>query len=1224
MTQDETSYRAKGQAIFFAAIMVLSMVAASAAVGPAAAVSVNTGFSPADPTAGAETTHSFNASINNTDNVTSDQLQNITIDYTADADVDAADALTDGISAANITQLDVNGSQSSNIGNVVASGSTLVIELDNPINVSDTDSLNATFEGVTNPDTVKNHDVDVTLSDTNDTGDSATFSLQTAPSISVEPTEAVAGTGENVTYTATLTNGSGDPVSGETVEYTAGPSDGVNGTGDSITTDSNGEAAFEIANNSEGSFGLTFTEGTTNTNTVDADLLVTDQSTAFIDGDIGDTQLNPIQNDGDITLTVTDTDNSTTIVDEVQLSDLDTLASNNAYVESAGFTPGDVDADDRGEYFLELNTAGQVTYNFEADLSGFDSFDGDVTVGPGEQADRNIRLTRQVDADDLNVVEPNDPTSVDLESDFDATVEVQTEDTQENGLGNLAPFEGEDVTASNVTAEFDNPNDAGASLDISPVTNTTDADGQTKFNIGLNLVGSADEYDEDITAQIQFDAATSSESDTLDVTFVAEPPTGDGYLSGDVDELSNDLPVGAQSENAGAAEDVTVHAVTMNRVAANTDTVNASAGTDYARVVNSTSGEVLDVQTDYLITPDNVSLTANTSLPETGFNVVADSNTSTNFSVHVLEAGDYTIETSSNGTFTAPSEQNFTATNDLTYDATEDRYTEVSADHTDVTGADGEFLLANLYTNGTTGVDYAVIAADGNGNLGFANSAGYDTGVTVEQASAPGQDDVALAVQQIEVEADAVDIENVGLLDNASEADDEYADSLSEFENTSDDVRQVIPRDGSNVDVIDVSTFLEEGGDELGANVTLTYINTSGNFDGAFLDAAVNGSVVSHSADEITVNTEDGNAVVFLETDDAALNNNANVTIDAEMENAGGTDSTDKLFEGVLDQQYQSGSITGVVSDANDNPVDADIYVNELVDEDAGASVTFEPDDVDDLNNFTATVYDDTNPSNGNVVETVNLTAEEMRNFEFQNFNSDLSLASGEESFNLFADRAADRTTLSPVPAVAADPGVSLSLTGVSQTGETGSSVSTAIEVNRTSTGSIVIQGVDDASFAVDNLEPEEYTAGADEVFNVSADVTNNGDLSGTQDIELRLNGSAADSQSLSLDAGATETVTFEVDASTLDAGTYEHSIASEDDEVTGTLTVEEADNSTESPVDGVTQEQFDAVLPNGTDTTLGELRASVGDWSDDEQVDGVDVTLGELRAIVDYWAANQ
>lgn len=57
--------------------------------------------------------------------------------------------------------------------------------------------------------------------------------------------------------------------------------------------------------------------------------------------------------------------------------------------------------------------------------------------------------------------------------------------------------------------------------------------------------------------------------------------------------------------------------------------------------------------------------------------------------------------------------------------------------------------------------------------------------------------------------------------------------------------------------------------------------------------------------------------------------------------------------------------------------------------------------------------------------------------------------------------------------------------------------------------------------------------------------------------------------------------------------------------------------------IKGVTQEQFDAALPDGANTTLGQLRAGVADWSDNNKIDGVSFTLEELRRTVSWWASQ-
>ncbi|MFD1527542.1 hypothetical protein ACFR9S_14750, partial [Halolamina salina] len=58
--------------------------------------------------------------------------------------------------------------------------------------------------------------------------------------------------------------------------------------------------------------------------------------------------------------------------------------------------------------------------------------------------------------------------------------------------------------------------------------------------------------------------------------------------------------------------------------------------------------------------------------------------------------------------------------------------------------------------------------------------------------------------------------------------------------------------------------------------------------------------------------------------------------------------------------------------------------------------------------------------------------------------------------------------------------------------------------------------------------------------------------------VELRLDGDTVTTESVALDAGASSTVEFEVNASELAAGEYNHSVWTEDSEATGDLTIEE------------------------------------------------------------------
>lgn len=1201
-----TGTRKKANAVLFAAIMVVSMVAAGFAAAPAAALSDNSpgsdGVTAGTNTTGVVTTHTFNTTVDSGDAILSgnggnDDIASITVDYsgfgTPGTPYDTV------IDEQNVT-VSINGVEQTLAAGQSFSGPSATINLDSAASVADGDTVNVSIENVTNPESAESGAVDFTVSDSQSTAATASASLgltTTQPNIDVEPEQQVVDLGTSADFTVTVTDSNGNGIEGADLVNSTIPT-GVEVNGGTTApasndTNADGEATFTVVNvtgESPTSYDLDFTEQLSATgNSTTGTYITVDESRGVLTGNIRDLNGNVPSNVGDTEITIVGTDGS----------------SNEIYNET--FQAGDSGAND--EYTRSVPTQGSNTqYTVSANLSGFDDFSGTPTVTPGETTTQDIRLERVITPDEINIVNVDPSDTVDVENSIDVTVNVTSADFA--GSSAQQPLENTPVEAG-VNSETlpSGADDIFIGADGTNKTIDTNADGEATFTISVDSTD-YESIEEVVETQIRFVATDGNNVNTTqDLSFEGEARSGDGTISGDVDLISDDVSVGVQSENADAADGVTVHAVGMDRITPNTQTIGSGTGTvpngdEYIRVVNDSTGAVLDVQTDYLVTQSSpVEVTSNTSLPGTGFDVTSDGTGS--YSVHALESGTYRVQSSGNGSFDAPSNiTTFTATNDLRYSDIQDRYSDVPAQQTDVTGADGEFFLTNLYTNGATGQDYAVIAGDGNGNLGFANGYGYDTSVTVEQNVAPGQTDVALAVQQIDVDADSVDIENIGTLSDASDADGNYSDVLDEFDNTSDEFRQPIPRDGSTVDAIDVTTFLEEGGSELGANVTLTWTNTTGNFDGAFLNTAVNGEITAHSDDQITVNTEDGNAVVFLQTDRAGLGTDSNVTINAAMDNAEGTDSTDKQFNGVLAQEYASADITGVVSDDNDNPVDATVYVNEIADEDADVRVTFEPDDESALENFTATVFD----SNGDVVETVNLTDADMRNFEFQGFDSDLTLDENTSSFELLADRASDRSTLSPVPAVENDPGVSISLTGVSQTGETGSSVSTAVEVDRTSTASIVIEGAAAADFRVDNLDPEDANVSADAVFNVSADITNDGDLTGTQDIELQLDGTTVDTQSVTLDAGDSTPVVFEVDASDLDAGDYEHAIVSDDDDATGTLTVQEANNGSAAP-------QLSDYQNEDGDVEVDGLRMAIDDFSNGE----IEVQL--LRDVIDAFS---
>ena len=109
------------------------------------------------------------------------------------------------------------------------------------------------------------------------------------------------------------------------------------------------------------------------------------------------------------------------------------------------------------------------------------------------------------------------------------------------------------------------------------------------------------------------------------------------------------------------------------------------------------------------------------------------------------------------------------------------------------------------------------------------------------------------------------------------------------------------------------------------------------------------------------------------------------------------------------------------------------------------------------------------------------------------------------------------------------------------------------------------------ATFVLDTLDPTEATVSAGDSVELTVDVENTGGESGTQDIRLSVDGEEVETESLTLDGGASETVSFSTAATDRPAGEYSYTVATDDDELSGTLSVEadDSDDETEDPDDG-------------------------------------------------------
>lgn len=117
--------------------------------------------------------------------------------------------------------------------------------------------------------------------------------------------------------------------------------------------------------------------------------------------------------------------------------------------------------------------------------------------------------------------------------------------------------------------------------------------------------------------------------------------------------------------------------------------------------------------------------------------------------------------------------------------------------------------------------------------------------------------------------------------------------------------------------------------------------------------------------------------------------------------------------------------------------------------------------------------------------------------------------------------------------------------------------------------------------FRVGGLSPETPTIGEGEPLTVSATILNSGEASGTQTVDFRIEDEVLASQEMTLDASERRDVTFEEqDTSELEAGEYPFGVYSDDDNATGTLTIEGGPDFTEDAAQLVTIEDVaDGIL---------------------------------------------
>jgi hypothetical protein len=159
-----------------------------------------------------------------------------------------------------------------------------------------------------------------------------------------------------------------------------------------------------------------------------------------------------------------------------------------------------------------------------------------------------------------------------------------------------------------------------------------------------------------------------------------------------------------------------------------------------------------------------------------------------------------------------------------------------------------------------------------------------------------------------------------------------------------------------------------------------------------------------------------------------------------------------------------------------------------------------------------------------------------------------------------------------------------------------GSYTHTIASANASASGQLTVEPEPtEPTFLLSNLQPADATVTSGAVLDISADVENVGDQQGTQTLQLTVDG-LSQSKSATLAGGANTTVTFQdVDTSVVGPGSYTHEIASANDSVQGSLTVEAPAESALSGLD-IAGQGTDATLTAGDQSDISANVTNVGD----------------------------
>lgn len=1193
----ETSYREKTGAVFFAVILIVSMVALPIGLaGSAAAVEANGNVSASPDFANADgTTHTWSVTTTSAEN--SESVQGIVVDYDDDL---TSSTLLDNVSQNDVT-VEVDG-QSVDVSNVnVSTNPEVAVELSNSIDNPDSGTpINVIVDDVNNPDSgtyqnnVTTFDTSFDVNQGNDSGGAISTapvaleisSTTNGPFFDVTGLDApvAAENGSTIAVSATITN-TGDAQDTQTVEYQF---DGTGEDSQSVTlnADESQEVTFNYELGQTGDFthGI-FTDNTSQT----AGITVTDQAdSAFITGDLRDAAGNQLDNASDIPITVEGNFSGT--FQEIDASPVFVDGSNDEYTVEVPVESGGTD------YRVSVDQADAEA----ATGTEFESFARTASVGAGSTERFDIRLRRVINPGSISVT----PQEASAQADGDQTVTFTT--TVLDDTTSEDPFEG-------ATVELDiDAQDAG-DIGVDPSQSvTTNADGEATFTLNSTAIQTAD---------LTFTVAENPDLEaTATATFTALDGTGE--IQSEVRNVDSFEPI----------PDATVYAVQETQFSNNDIDAGVDSSAEFSgeneltfRVVDNESTPVS--ADDYRIM-SNDTIERVDQLNETnravgsGFTLTNTSGTQFNVTVTPVEAGNYTVQVTN---VSNPGDADFTdiataeAPEDFTATAVSERAETGEAQPVASTISDGTAILGNLVAD-ASGTEYAVIAE----RPGFTTE--YKLETVVPKANDNDGTEVNFRLEEADIEPDTVDITQVGTHPPLAETGGApNPDLITPFDNQSDAFSQLVPRDGT-VDVLRVdASATNPSGDNIPVNTTVE-VSLADEFDGAFVDA-LGGQVVENDQENATIvvaTGADGTANVLLETAQNAstLSTQKTATL---TEDTSVTDSSNVTFVGVVEYET-SGSISGIVTNEDNEPLpNSVVYTAEFTDNDGN---TFEISPVEPIedDDRAAVLNAEFNITDVADDRTVTVTGADLAQseggYDFADFER-ISLNGSAVTLLTFPAEAEGQAqyTLPRVPAT--DDGVDYTEVSAVQlnSGDAGAADAVNVRPDFTQEANVVIVGAEpeQAVFSLSGLDPAEATLqeGADNV-TFEAIVTNNGNI--PDDVEVTAfvedaNGDRIFTSTQTVeDLGAGEGAVVEetVDTSGLAPGNYTHGFEVAEDSIEGDLTIEAADdgNSSEFNVSQYANE-------NGVVDDAG-LVAAITDWQNGNIEDP------ELLQVIQAWQSGE